>query len=75
MLKDIEKILCVKKVLNLELGFCLNMSYSSFMARYDLYTDIIFGLQTYTCKKLNAEMVGVLSLITIGLNLFFLFLG
>ena len=29
------------------------------MARYDLYTDFIFALNTFLCEELNARIIGL----------------
>jgi hypothetical protein len=52
MLKDVENIICVKKIFTVKSAFCVAMTYSSFMARYDMYTDVIFAIKTFTCEKL-----------------------
>lgn len=33
--------------------------YTSFMARYDLYTDFIFALNTFLCEELKARIIGL----------------
>ncbi len=75
MLKDVENIICVKKIFTVKSAFCVAMTYSSFMARYDMYTDVIFAIKTFTCEKLQARDIGILSLTIMVINLFFLFLG
>lgn len=53
MLYDLEYIISVKQIFSLKSSLAIALIYSSYMARYDLYTDCLFTFKALTCEKLH----------------------
>ncbi|KAL4487536.1 hypothetical protein ABPG72_007056 [Tetrahymena utriculariae] len=77
LLYNIEKVIVSKNIFQFKSLFVLFQLYNSFMQRYNLYTDMIFALNTIYCNK--APDLGSASFIILSIHLvlqtFYLFVA
>ncbi|EGR31870.1 hypothetical protein IMG5_100190 [Ichthyophthirius multifiliis] len=65
----LQEIICTQKIFTLKsVGIWFHL-YTSFMSRYDMYTDMIFSLNTFICEELGAVELGLISLIVMLVNM------
>ncbi|KAL4444818.1 hypothetical protein ABPG74_016026 [Tetrahymena malaccensis] len=69
LLRNLEQIIGSQQIFTTSSLSVISLLSSSVMARYDIYTDVCFGIQITFCEKLNSQDLGAYCLALAALNM------
>ncbi|KAL4493651.1 hypothetical protein ABPG72_004144, partial [Tetrahymena utriculariae] len=70
LLKNLEQIIGSQQIFTTSSLSIISLVTSSIMAKYDIYTDVCFGMLITKCDKLKSSDLGVYCLALASLNIF-----